>query len=211
MEKSLLELQRNMINREIYAADGEYTLLRIDDEDRDNYVELHRQLNGESSLFLNPHCRDMMWQFVLEEEDNITYSIFDRCGEYCGSIELQHSKADVLEIGIELLESKRNMGIAAKAVKLLARRAYMDKKVEYYLIRISSNNMHSRHVFEKMGVIPIGAMESDFPKFVKKYQETVKNMDDSADIKNIVEPYFDICKDLEEVIYEYKLTPELFL
>lgn len=103
------------------------------------------------------------------------------------------------------------MGIAAKVVKLLAKRAYMDKKVEYYLVRISSNNMHSRHVFEKMGVIPVGATESDFQKFIKKYEKNLKDMNNSADIKNIVEPYFDICKDLEEVIYEYKLTPELFL
>ena len=60
------------MNREIYASDGEYTLLKIAADDRDNYIELHRQLNGEQSLFLNPHCKDMMWKYVLEEEDNIT-------------------------------------------------------------------------------------------------------------------------------------------
>ena len=39
------------MNREIYATDGEYTLLPISDEDRENYIELHRQLNGEHTLF----------------------------------------------------------------------------------------------------------------------------------------------------------------
>jgi hypothetical protein len=40
------------MNREIYATDGEYTLLPISDEDRENYIELHRQLNGKQTLFL---------------------------------------------------------------------------------------------------------------------------------------------------------------
>lgn len=200
------------MNREIYASDGEYNLLKIAADDRDNYVELKRQLNGEQSLFFNPYCKDMMWQYILEEKDNITYSIFDSYGEYCGSVELQHYKEDIPEIGIELMEKKRNMGIAVKVVKLLAKRAYMDKKVDYFLIRISSNNSHSKYVFEKMGVIPIGIKESNFNKFINTYQENIRNTDNNEDIENIIRPYFDICSNLkEEVIYEYKLIPELFL
>lgn len=210
--ENFLFLRGRKMNREIYASDGEYTLLKIAADDRDNYIELHRQLNGEQSLFLNPHCKDMMWKYVLEEEDNITYSIFDSYGEYCGSVELQHYKENIPEIGIELLEKKRNKGIAAKVVKLLAKRAYMDKKVDFFLIRISSKNEHSRHVFEKMGVIPIGSKESNFKKFINTYLENIKNIYNGADIQDIIEPYLNICNDLkEEVIYEYKLIPELFL
>ncbi len=88
----------------------------------------------------------------------------------------------------------------------------MDKKVDYFLIRISSKNAHSRHVFEKMGVIPIGSKESNFKKFINTYQENIKNIDNSTDIQDIIEYYLNICGDLkEEVIYEYKLIPELFL
>lgn len=39
------------MNREIYVTNGEYTLLPISDEDRENYIELYRQLNGEQTLF----------------------------------------------------------------------------------------------------------------------------------------------------------------
>ena len=48
------------MKREIYASDGKYMLFQISDDYYNNYVELYRQLNGESTLFLNPHCRDMM-------------------------------------------------------------------------------------------------------------------------------------------------------
>ena len=141
------------MNREIYVTDGEYTLLPISDEDRENYIELHRQLNGEQTLFLNPYCKDMMWEQVLEGKDKV-FSIFNCDGEYCGSTEIQRPESDIPEIGIDLLENKRNKGIAPKVVVMLAKRAYQDKPVEYYLIRISSRNPHSKHVFEKLGAVP---------------------------------------------------------
>ena len=48
------------MSREKYATDGEYTLFPISDEGRENYTELHRQLNGEKTLFLNPICKDFI-------------------------------------------------------------------------------------------------------------------------------------------------------
>ncbi len=83
------------------------------------------------------------------EKMNRKYIRYATDGEYCGSIEIQHQEADTPEIGIDLLENKRNKGIAPKVVVILAKRAYQDKTVEYYLIRISSRNPHSKHVFEK--------------------------------------------------------------
>lgn len=91
-------------------------------------------------------------------------------------MELQHLETENPEIGIDLIESKRNKGIAARVIKLLAKRAYQDKPVEYYLIRISSRNPHSKHVFEKMGVIPIRTTESTFKTFIKSFKEAMGDM-----------------------------------
>ncbi|MCM1190016.1 MAG: hypothetical protein NC541_12055, partial [bacterium] len=46
--------------REIFATDGELIICTLSDEDRKDYVELHRQLNGETSLYLNPRSKDMI-------------------------------------------------------------------------------------------------------------------------------------------------------
>lgn len=164
------------MRREMYATDGEFTLYPIADEDRGNYVELHRQLNGNETLFLNPYCKDMMWEQVLSGKDKV-YSIFNNNGEYCGSMELQRPESDVPEIGIDLVEGKRNKGIAVKVVKLLAKIAYQEKPVEYYLIRISSRNTHSKYVFEKMGAIPIGTAESTFKAFMTNFKAVVGDTD----------------------------------
>ena len=123
-----------MLNRQVYVSDNEFIICPIEDEDRDNYVELHRQINGEHTLFLNEHCKDMMWEQVLEGEDKV-FSVFEINGDYCGSLELQNPDSDTPEIGIDLFENKRNKGIAPKVVKLLAKRCYKDRKVDYFLIR----------------------------------------------------------------------------
>ena len=198
------------MKREIYASDGKYMLFQISDEDRDRYVELHRQLNGESTLFLNPHCNDMMWEQVVEVNEDIVYSIYDNDGEYCGSIELQNYDSATPEIGIDLLENNRNKGIASEVVRLFAKRVYEERRVEYFLIRISSKNPHSRHVFEKMGVVFIGTTESPFDVIMRNCKNVLEEMNGNASSQDELEK--DICKGSEkEIIYEYKLIPELFL
>lgn len=118
----------------------------------------------------------MMWEQVLKGKDKV-FSIFNRDGEYCGSIEIQRPEADTPEIGIDLLENKRNKGIAPKVVVMLAKRTYQDKPVEYYLIRISSGNSHSKQVFEKLGAIPIGTTESTFNTFMKRFKKVMGGTD----------------------------------
>ncbi len=167
-------LCNNKSKREIYVTDGEYIIYSIAEEDREYYVELHKQLNGESTLFLDPVCKDMMWEQVLSGKDKV-FSIYNKSGEYCGSVELQHPDSNTPELGIDLMESKRNKGIATRAIKLVARRAYEDKRVEYFLIRISSRNPHSKHVFEKMGVIPLRTTESTFEIFMNDFRDVMKN------------------------------------
>lgn len=77
-----------MTKREIFAADSEFKICTISDEDRNDYVELHRQLNGERSLYLNPITKDMMWEQILNNADSV-FSLFTANENYCGSIELQ--------------------------------------------------------------------------------------------------------------------------
>ena len=204
--------KKDKMNREIYATNGEYTLLPISDEDHDNYIELQRQLNGEQTLFLNSYCKDVMWKQVVEGKDKV-FSIFNRNGEYCGSAEIQRPEADIPEIGIDLLEDKRNKGIAPKIVVMLAKRTYQDKPVEYYLIRISSRNSHSKHVFEKLGAIPIGTTESTFNTIIKSFKNIMGDTDAGDEVQDRLKKYFDESEDSveEEIVYEYKLIPKIFL
>ncbi len=193
------------MSRTPYATDGEYTLYLLADIDRENYVELHRQINGESSLFLNPHIKDMMWDSTIHSESKI-YSIFDSKGEYCGSTELQNPSSDTPEIGIDLLENKRNQGIAVKVVKMLAIKVSEEQAVNYFLIRISSRNPHSKHVFEKMGAVLIGEGSSLFREFINQLNDEGLNL--PTESQDIIQKCFN--EEDDEVIYKYKLLPDVF-
>ena len=62
-----------MLNRQVYVSDNEFIICPIVDEDRDNYVELHRQISGEHTLFLNEHCKDMMLSLIHISEPTRPY------------------------------------------------------------------------------------------------------------------------------------------
>ncbi len=118
-------------------------------------------------------------------------------------VELQQSDSNTPEIGIDLLESKRNKGIALKAVRLFANRICKEKAVDYFLIRISSNNLHSQHVFEKMGAVKIGEEESDFSKFVERFGEIAGKGYDLEKYRYLFE------KSDDEVVYCYRLDLDI--
>lgn len=190
-----------MMGRDIFAADGEFIICPISNADRCDYVELHRQLNGEASLYLNPVSRDMMWEQILKNADSV-FSLFTENGDYCGSIELQQPDSNIPEIGIDLLENKRNQGIAPKAVRLFAGRVCEIRKIDYFLIRISSNNSHSKYVFERMGAIKIGEEETAFSRFVEEFSEIAEK--EGQDL----ERYRDLFgESIDEVVYRYRLNP----
>lgn len=194
-----------MTEREVFAADSDFTIYAISNEDRNDYVELHRQLNGETSLYLNPVSKDMMWEQILNNEDSV-FSLFTANGDYCGSIELQQPDSNTPEIGIDLLESKRNKGIAPKAVRLFARKVCNIRKVDYFLIRISSNNLHSQHVFEKMGAVKIGEEGTAFSKFVERFVEI-----EGKEVRDLEDFRYLFGESDNEVVYCYRLSPNSFL
>lgn len=189
-----------MTEREIFVADSKFIICMISDDDREDYIELHRQLNGETSLYLNPLSKDMMWEQTLNHAESI-FSLFTTDGDYCGSIELQHSDSNTPEIGIDLLESKRNKGITPKAVRLFAKRVCEEKKVDYFLIRISSTNLHSQHVFEKLGAVKIGVEESPFSKFVERFGEIVEKKEQDLEGYKYL-----FGENGDEVVFRYKLN-----
>ena len=207
--KGLIEALEIKKGRKIYETDGEYFICPIMEQDRACYVELHRQINGDATLFLNPYCKDMMWERVLQGKDKV-FSIFDKNDQYCGSIELQNPLSETPEIGIDLLENMRNRGIAPRVIRMFARKTYEEQSVEYFVIRISSRNPHSKHVFEKMGVILICEEESLFTAFMKDFREVVGEQDVS-DIQDKLKEHFGETETAEaEVVYRYKFTPDMF-
>lgn len=93
-----------------------------------------------------------------------------------------------------------------KAVRLFARKACEIRKVDYFVIRISSNNLHSQHVFEKMGAVKIGEEETDFFRFIERFKEIAGK--EGLDLEKYRYLFH---KNDDEVVYRYKLSLNPFL
>lgn len=197
------------MSREPYTAGEGYILYPIADVDKEYYVELQLQINGENSLFYNPVSREKLWNEMINDENDKYFSIYDDNGDYCGCIELQNCKSETPEIGLHLFESKRNQGIAAKVVKLLVQKVCKGQDIDYFLIKILSNNSHSKHVFEKMGAVPIGEEDRNYTLFLKVLGNSLDE-DSLKKIYDTAKTYVDDDNE-NEFVYRYKLSPEAFL
>ena len=190
------------MEREIYAAGEGYILTPMTDADRANYEELLRQTDGNDSL-----PSDEKWDKLMTGEAECYFSIFDEHGEYCGCIEFQNCRSKTPEIGLTLLECKRNRGIAAKVVKLLVQKACSEQEIEYFEVKIKAEKSHSRHVFEKMGAVKIGEEEYALTK--------LRGMLNDHELE-LVRKALDLSKaesadeELTKAVYLYKLSPEVF-
>lgn len=83
--------------------------------------------------------------------------------------------------------------------------------MDYFLIRISSRNPHSKHVFEKMGVIPLKTTEGEFKTFIKDFKGLISDTVSVDEIEGNLMRFWgeNVESAEEERVYEYKLTPEL--
>ena len=194
-----------MTERKIFASDEDLIICNISDADRSDYIELRRQLNGQASLYLNPVSKDPMWEQTLKNADSV-FSLFTKKWDYCGSIELQRPNSKTPEIGIDLLKNKRNQGIALKAVRLFARKVYEVKKVDYFLIRISSKNHHSKYVVEKLGAAKIGEEKTDFSRVIEIFRKMAE--EDGQDLDKFGHLFGESDN---EIVYCYSLNPDTFL
>ena len=195
--------------RQIYATDGTYFLCPIIEQDREHFVNLQIQTKGRTTLFLNPHFKDIMWNQVLQGKDK-TFSILDIHGNYYGTIELRNLSGKTPEIGIALMEEYQNKGLAYKVLKMLIKETCSKKEIDYFLIRISSRNSHSKHVFEKMGAIFIRQESSFFTTFMNEFNKITKNLDRIKEKDKIIKQMQNLIVE-EEIIYQYILLPELFI
>lgn len=195
-----------MKDREIYVSDGSYSLCRLTEKEKNEYMDLLKEVNTIPGFYDNPSNCDIMWQIAIGSS-NWEFSIFDEVGNYCGNIMLKYPDSEYPEIGIDLAGRFRNQGIGPRVIKMLARKAYEHREVEYYIIRVSSKNLHSKHVIEKLGAVRDYSDDLFFERVMTGF---LKVMGEEAYQKAREEAEKILNRDDEE-IYQYRYLPEVFL
>lgn len=196
------------MNRKIYAEDDMIILCKIEEEDKENYCRLCKEASSSPELYFDEISKSTIW-YSVKHTSNKYYSIFDKSGNYCGNITLQRPASSTPEIGIDLMKSHRNKGIAVRAIRLLARRYYNENKIDHFILRALEKNTHSRHMIEKTGAI-FKKKDNPYSYMISELRETAlkpENADIKDDLLNEVELY-EKCK---SVAYVYALYPDAFL
>lgn len=200
-------------NVNFYTTDGRYTLIKLTEADKENYYRLLEQTNTIPGFYDQPGNYEIMWK-VAVDLNNLNYSIYNEDGEYCGDILIKDSEMSTPEIGIDLLVEKRNQGIAASCIKLLARTVHRERAdIEFFVLRVSSRNVHSKHMIEKLGAIFVGEEDSLYNQFMKLLIEERAAECTDEERKEKLTSVLNKLKDGkdEEVVYRYKLTSDRYL
>lgn len=90
---------------------------------------------------------------------------------------------------------------------MLVQKACSEQEIDYFEVKIKTENSHSRHVFEKLGAEKIGEQEYALAKLRRLLND---------DELEFVHKAFDIAKaeavdtELTKAVYRYRLKPGVF-
>ena len=164
----------------MFAQNDKYILKALYEEDKANYLMLYREnsIVAKTSSKMSGVDYDEFAEFVWEklpEDDAIYISVFLKDDNlYVGNITMQHLASDTPEIGMDVLLKYRRQRIAYETIPLFAKRVLELMSIEYFMVRIYSDNEPSKKLFEKLGATQIGKEPSEFAEALAQLKESLK-------------------------------------
>lgn len=162
-------------NETVLVQDDKYILKKEREEDKQEYFELYKE---DSSLFKTmPY--DMFQEFFEKQwenrrqEKNLYVSIFKKPDfVYLGNIVLQNIDSTTPELGINVVKKYQRKGVAYDTLKMFMRWGNETfNNMEYFLVRIYSDNSASLNLFQKLGVTKIGEEPSEYQVFLNQFKK----------------------------------------
>lgn len=180
MSKIVIETQRIIIRE-------------IEDTDRDLVYQLSKESVMLSALPQDEKYQEMYKQTCWEEVNRP--SIFNalifhkETGSFVGKICMQFIDDPLPELGIDLLQKYQNCGYGPEAIVPFANWYGQQHGLSQIKVRISKENNHSRHVFEKLGAIYNEDTPSFNPSFVAMMEKLLPDADLSSLTLNNIRDY----------------------
>lgn len=205
MNKSDFFLENGLL-----VQNDKYVLSAMCENDKENYLKLYREnsIVAKASAKMSDVDYDEFAEFVWEkipEEDSIYVSIFLKADHtYVGNIVMQHLSLSTPEIGIDVLKEYQRQGIAYETISMFTKKILEIKNIDYFLVRIYSDNLASTKLFEKLGAIRVGHELSEFGAVLAQMKENLKDeyeelLTRNPDVEDIAN---------ENCIVQYRYLPE---
>lgn len=81
--------------------------------------------------------------------------------------------AEIPEIGIQLLKKYHSQGIGTRVVNLFVNQLKSIMNVEFFTVRIRSDNYASQRMFEKMGAIKVGEEGKEYADLMYELMQSM--------------------------------------
>ena len=141
----------------VTCEDTSITLRKVDDNDRDGYLELQKEYSIMKGMLKEQAYCDMAWNEHVEPKAlMLTILKDDAYVGYCG---IKNTAQEPWEIAIELLPHWTHQGIGYQAIAAMMRAIATRLGITEFRVRIDPSNLASQNLFEKLGAEPNGISE----------------------------------------------------
>ena len=159
---------------EIITLDNKYILKKEAEEDKEAYFNLYK----EDSILVEKMPSNMFQDFFnkqwgnRKQENSLYVSIFRKPDAvYLGNIVLKGLESMRPELGIDIVKKYQRKGVAYDTLRMFMRWARRAYNIEYFFVRIYSDNLASFNLFQKLGAIKIGEEPSEFQAVLNQFRE----------------------------------------
>lgn len=164
-------------NETVLVQNEKYILQKEREEDKQAYFELYK----EDSILFKRMPYDMFQDFFEKQwadrrkEKNLYVSIFKKQDSvYLGNIVLQNIDSTTPELGIDVVKKHQRKGVAYDTLKMFVQWGGQTfNNMEYFLVRIYSDNSASLNLFQKLGVTKIGEEPSEYQLLMNHFKESL--------------------------------------
>ena len=181
------------------------TLRKINATDKDKFIDLEIENSAMPDSYQKESFRNAMWQ----SHNSNTAIIFtiEKDGEYVGYGGIEDVTKNDWEISIELLRKFHRQGIGYAAISMMLDIIKDKLGVTEFRVRMFSDNIASRKLFEKLGAVPNGISEylihnkKDIHDFEEQYLHTITD-----DLREVAKRFNVEPRQLLSHVLEYRLA-----
>lgn len=158
----------------VFAKDEEYILRRYEADEADHHAFLQAMEEAApgSILLKDENYMKNSWKEALAGDETLQLKVMDkRTKAYVGYVMLQHLDTREPELGIQLLQDYQHQGIGSRVMRLFVERLRMLLDIDYFYVRIKSDNYASQRLFEGMGAVTIGEEGSEYTELMRNLME----------------------------------------
>lgn len=168
----------------VFAEDEKFVLSRYESVDQDLYLKAWSETFANTQVYTDENFKQKSWEDVLSNTNKLQLKVIDKLTlEYVGEVMLMELDTAQPEIGIQLLRKYHSQGIGTQVINLFVDKLKSVLQIEYFSIRILSDNYISQKMFEKMGAVKIGEEGKEYAELMyrimqeiggERFEETIK-------------------------------------